>query len=141
MRTGTKGYIPKTDVCREHAFHTGHDPSHPSALGVYSKRQATSHPREAETRKLRIIFHTQYTTKMLRRRPGEIQETHTATSFNLAPATSTQMLRSRSGEIQETHTAGPVIRHILQPKTSNIFAYAAQKARRNPGDPRSRPEG
>ena len=47
---------------------------------------------------------------MLRSRPGEIQETHAATSFNLRPATSTQMLRSRPGEIQETHAAGPRIR-------------------------------
>ena len=54
----------------------------------------------------------QYTTKMLRSRPGEIQETHGATSFNLRPATSTQMLRSMPGEIQETHAAGPRISHI-----------------------------
>jgi hypothetical protein len=83
---------------------------------------------------------------MLRSRPGEIQETHAATSFNLRPATSTQMLRSRPGEmrnpgdprsrpedlrkccaagpekweIQETHAAGP-----------RIYANAAQQARRN----------
>ena len=75
---------------------------------------------------------------MLRRRPGEIQETYTSTSFNLSPATSTQMLLSRPGEmrnpgdprsrpedlrkccaagpekweIQETHAAGPKISHI-----------------------------
>ena len=49
---------------------------------------------------------------MLRSRPGEIQETHGATSFNLRPATSTQMLRSMPGEIQETHAAGPRISHI-----------------------------
>jgi hypothetical protein len=29
---------------------------------------------------------------------------------------------------------------ILQAKSSNIYANAAQQARRNPGDPRSRPE-
>ncbi len=49
---------------------------------------------------------------MLRIRTGEIQETHSATSFNLSPATSTQMLFSRPGEIQEAHTAGPKISHI-----------------------------
>ncbi len=37
---------------------------------------------------------------MPRSRPGEIQETHAATSVNLGPATSMQMLRSRPGEVQ-----------------------------------------
>ncbi len=49
---------------------------------------------------------------MPRSRPGEMQETHAATSFNLRPATSTQMLRSRPGEIQETQAAGPRISYI-----------------------------
>ncbi len=49
---------------------------------------------------------------MLHNRPGEIQETHTVTSFNLRPATSTPMLWNRPGEIQQTHTTGPRINHI-----------------------------
>jgi hypothetical protein len=72
--------------------------------GVYSKRQTTSHPLDATTRKLRNATPPQYFS-------------HTIYHKNAA-----QQARRNPGDPRS---------HIRQPRTSNIYANAAQQARRS----------
>jgi hypothetical protein len=121
---GTKGYIQKTDTWCEHAFWQVMDVYVTSQVHFSKFQPQTKWIPQAETRKLRNISHVQYTTKMLRNRSGEIQETNTSTYANAVKQDrrnpgdphsrpeDSQMLLSRTGEIQETHTVGPRINHI-----------------------------
>ena len=80
--------------------HTGYEPWHPPARGVYSKRQATSHPLDATTRKLR-------NTK--------------SPTYNMPQkccAAGPQKSR------RPTQQALRMISHILQLRISNIYAQA-----------------
>jgi hypothetical protein len=84
VRTRRQGVHPQDRRLVWACVHTGYEPLWfplkirwiPSTLRWIQPQ--TKWLPQAETRKLRNISHIQYTTKMLRSRPGEIQETHAA---------------------------------------------------------------